>query len=140
MNDNSNLVKDFRCPDCGEMLTSHVIVDRHATGPCDESFTGPEIAFASVLPPTDEFWTKQCGFNYELGYTTGKHEATVEFAKDLLKNDFADCTVTERQGAIAAFEKIMSIVEHDSPVYCIAAEQHAWLAREEKDNGKVPIG
>lgn len=44
--------------------------------------------------------------------------------------DYDDCTVTERQGAIDAFEKIMAMVEHDSPVHCVAAEQHAWLTSE----------
>ena len=34
---------DMRCPECGEMLTSHVVTTRHATGPCDENFTGPEL-------------------------------------------------------------------------------------------------
>lgn len=48
--------------------------------------------------------------------------------------DYADCTVTERQGAIAALEKIMALVEHGSPVHCIASEQHAWLASERTTN------
>ena len=92
MNDNSNLVKDFRCPECGEMLDSHVVTSRHSTGKCDENFTGPELGFACVS-----------------------------------KLDMADCTVTEREGAMAAFEKIMAMVAHDSPVYQIASEQLSWL-------------
>lgn len=34
---------DMRCPECGQMMTSHVIVTRHAEGPCDERMIGPEL-------------------------------------------------------------------------------------------------
>lgn len=43
----------------------------------------------------------------------------------------SDLIVTERAGAIRAFEQIMSLVEHDSPVHLLAAEQHAWLKSEQ---------
>lgn len=36
-------IVDLRCPECGEMMTSHVVVTRHAKGECDERFTGPEL-------------------------------------------------------------------------------------------------
>lgn len=40
-------------------------------------------------------------------------------------------SVAERGGAIVALEKIMALVAHDSPVYQIAAEEHAWLKSEQ---------
>ena len=33
----------LRCPECGDLMTSHVVVTRHATGPCTETYTGPEL-------------------------------------------------------------------------------------------------
>lgn len=42
-----------------------------------------------------------------------------------------DLTVAEREGAIVALEKIMALVAHDSPVYQIAAEEHAWLKSDQ---------
>lgn len=84
--------KDLRCQECGEMMTNHVIVTRHATGPCDDSFTGP------ALPE----------------YLEG-------------------CLVeTERSGALDAFQRIAKLVEHDSPVYQIAAEYASVLAHEQR--------
>lgn len=41
--------------------------------------------------------------------------------------DWGECTSTERDAAIAAFENIMVLVEHDSPVYMVAAQEHANL-------------
>lgn len=41
--------RDLRCPDCGEMMTSHVVVTRHATGPCDEQYTGPELRSSNPI-------------------------------------------------------------------------------------------
>ncbi len=37
---------DLRCPECGEMMTSHVIRTRHATGLCEEAMHGPEFQAA----------------------------------------------------------------------------------------------
>ena len=34
---------DLRCPECGQMMTEHVLVTRHANSACPESFTGPPI-------------------------------------------------------------------------------------------------
>lgn len=39
---------DITCPECGEEMTSHVIVTRHAKGSCDERFTGPSIPARSI--------------------------------------------------------------------------------------------
>lgn len=47
--------------------------------------------------------------------------------------DYSDCVQSERQAAIEAFSKILGLVEHDSPVYQIAAEMHSWLVHEEKE-------
>lgn len=41
--------RDMRCPDCGQMMTNHVIVTRHEDGACDEAFTGPPLATAETF-------------------------------------------------------------------------------------------
>jgi ribosomal protein S27AE len=47
--------RDMRCPECGAMMTNHVVVTRHAAGSCDETFTGPPLAVAAApvekVPP-----------------------------------------------------------------------------------------
>lgn len=45
--DRGNLVHDFRCGECGGAMDSHVITSRHSAGPCDESYTGPEVDWAT---------------------------------------------------------------------------------------------
>ncbi len=89
MDNYSNQALDMRCPECGEMMTSHIVETRHATGSCHESFSGPEITFASVSVPENDvtFWTNQVKINFELGYQKGKLDALAEFARSLLNKE-----------------------------------------------------
>jgi len=41
---------DIRCHECGDMMTSHVWLTRHATGSCEESFTGPPLTGPELAP------------------------------------------------------------------------------------------
>jgi hypothetical protein len=38
------LVRGFNCPECGGELDNIVVVHRHATGPCTETLTGPDVS------------------------------------------------------------------------------------------------
>lgn len=42
--------RDMRCPECGEMMASHIVKTRHATGTCEECFHGPELVTAEDPP------------------------------------------------------------------------------------------
>jgi len=33
--------RDFRCADCGKLITNHVVVSRCETKGCEEHYTGP---------------------------------------------------------------------------------------------------
>jgi hypothetical protein len=46
--------------------------------------------------------------------------------------EIGDCGFTERESAIRAFRQICELVEHDSPVYLLAAEEWASLAHEQR--------
>jgi hypothetical protein len=64
----------------------------------------------------------------EAGEKLPGYKHAVQSAK-LWLEDFGECVWTERESAIDAFERIMKLVEHDSPVYNIAAEEHSALVR-----------
>lgn len=54
----ANEYRDLRCPECGEMLTDHVLVSRHKAGTargCNESLTGPSLP----APRTDKVTTTE---------------------------------------------------------------------------------
>ena len=44
---------DLRCHECGDMMTSHVVQTRHASGTCNESVTGPELTAGPSSSATD---------------------------------------------------------------------------------------
>lgn len=37
------LSRDLPCHECGKMMTNHIVVTRHESGACDESFHGPPL-------------------------------------------------------------------------------------------------
>lgn len=48
----AKLAVDLPCPECGKMMTNHVVMTRHETGACDESFAGPPLT--EYLMPTKD--------------------------------------------------------------------------------------
>ena len=62
--------------------------------------------------------------------TCPKYVGEVDDAK-AAADEIGDCGFTERESAIRALRTICRMVEHDSPVYCVAVEELSALASEQ---------